>query len=109
MNRLITRSCFGQQGLNDPFGFVVFAFIEMVVPDSTFFIDEIVRGPIFIVECLPDCQIARLLSTTTGYVISDSWTACRTFRNSFSKANSGECTPITTRPYLRYFSSHARI
>src|ERR1700689_1530732 len=36
-------------------------------------------------------------------------TAFRTLPRSFSKANSGVCTPMTTRPLSLYLSAHARI
>src|SRR6187551_2169566 len=43
----------------------------------------------------------------TGYVSPSSRTAACTLRKSFSNANSGEWTPMTTSPCSRYFSSHA--
>src|SRR4051812_34354055 len=34
-------------------------------------------------------------------------TARRTFSSSFSNVNSGECTPITTSPWLLYLFAHS--
>src|ERR1700735_782469 len=41
----------------------------------------------------------------TGYVIFKSRTAFSTFDRSFSNANSGVCTPITTSPASLYFAA----
>src|SRR3954465_2405488 len=43
-----------------------------------------------------------------GYLTSISFAAQRTLSMSFSNGNSGVCAPITTSPWLRYFSSQAR-
>src|SRR5882757_3377887 len=43
----------------------------------------------------------------TGYVIFKSVSDFATFAESFSKANSGVCTPMTTSPSFLYFSAQA--
>ena len=40
--------------MNHSFGFVVFALAEMMVTHMPVGIDEIVRGPIFVIESAPD-------------------------------------------------------
>src|SRR6185437_4054278 len=42
---------------------------------------------------------------STGYVTFNSCTALSTFAVTFSKPNSGACTPITTRPWFLYFDA----
>ncbi len=48
------RAGFGQQLLDDRLGFGVVAFAEMVMADAAFGVDEVVRGPVLIVERAPD-------------------------------------------------------
>jgi hypothetical protein len=56
--RIVLVACFRQKKLNNPFGFVVVAFAEMVIAPASLRIDEIVRGPIFVVEGSPDGIVA---------------------------------------------------
>ena len=76
----------------------------MVVPDTAFRIDEIMRRPILIVKSPPD-RIVVVDRDRIGDLQID--TAFFTLSTFFSKANSGACTPITTRPWSLYFSAHA--
>ena len=49
---------FGEKLLDDALGFSVVAFAEMMVTPASLGIDEIMRGPIFIVEGAPDGVLA---------------------------------------------------
>ena len=48
----------GQQHLDYVFGFVIFAVTEMVIPNVSLLIDEVMRRPILVIEGLPDLEIA---------------------------------------------------
>src|ERR1700728_2219818 len=47
----------GKQLLNDAFGLVVLAFTELMMTNLSLRIDEIMRRPIFVIECPPDLVV----------------------------------------------------
>ena len=49
-------------------------------------------------------QVLKSLSWATGYLMPNSPTASTTLSYSFSKSNSGVCTPTITSPELAYLS-----
>ena len=49
---------FFQKFLDDPLGLGIFAFAEVVITDSSFRIDEIIRRPVFVVERIPNLVVA---------------------------------------------------
>ena len=56
---------------------------------------------------LKDRHVLISLSSTTGQETISSCTAIWTFSSSFSKSNSGACTPSITSPWSAYFSCHS--
>ena len=74
-------------------------------PDLPSLIDEVVRRPVALVPRSPRLETVvdrdRVLSHRAARRCS------ATFGTSRSKANSGLCTPITVRPFCRYFASQS--
>ena len=95
---------FRQELLNKPFGLLVLAFPKVVMANASQPIDEVQRRPVPLSKAR---QMALSLSTAIGTRFPSGCTARRTFSKSYSKENSGVCTPITRSCFL-YFSDQAR-
>ena len=89
---------FGEQLLDHALGLVVGAFAEVMVADAALGVDEVVRRPVLVVERAPD----RVVVVDRDRIadLADPSPPCWTLPRFFSNANSGACTPITTRPWL---------
>ncbi len=84
-----------QQLLNDPFGLLVFALAELMMPNMPLRIYKIESRPIVVSERAPYCLIAIDRDRKS---ILMALAAQRTLSTFCSNSNSGECTPITTNP-----------
>ena len=64
-----------QQQLNDALGFVVVAFAEMMVADTAFGIDEVMRRPVVVIERAPDLVVVvdghRIIDLEIGHCLLD--------------------------------------
>ena len=69
-------------------------------------VDEVVRRPVLVVERAPD----RVVVVDRDRIVDLEIRRPRflTLSMFLSNANSGACTPITTRPWSLYFSAQAR-
>ena len=96
---------FGQQLLDQAFRFVVTALAEHVVAHSAICADEVEPRPRFVIERPPNPVV---VVDGDGIVDVEATNALLTLATSFSKTNSGVCTPITTSPRSLYFLAHSR-
>jgi hypothetical protein len=80
----------------------IFALPEVVITNSSFPVDEVLRRPVFVVERLPNPVVAVDGDRVGDLQIAQAFS---TFTRSFSNENSGVCTPITTRPASLYFAA----